>query len=69
MPGHPRRLVHLRLCLSCGHVGCCDSSPNRHATRHFRATGHPLVASCERGEAWTWCYEDPVLIPTAQSIR
>lgn len=50
--------VHLRLCLSCGHVGCCDSSPNRHATRHFRETAHPLVRSIEPGESWVWCYAD-----------
>ncbi len=50
--------VHLRLCLTCGHVGCCDSSPNRHATAHFRETGHPVVRSFEPGEAWRWCYED-----------
>ena len=50
--------VHLRLCLTCGHVGCCDSSPNRHATRHFRSTKHPLVRSIEPGETWTWCYID-----------
>ena len=60
--------VHLRQCLQCGHVGCCDSSRNRHATRHFRDTGHPLVTSLERGERWIWCYEDQVLVaepPTA----
>jgi uncharacterized UBP type Zn finger protein len=50
--------VHLRLCLSCGHVGCCDSSPGRHATRHFRHVGHPVVASFEPGERWAWCYVD-----------
>lgn len=50
--------VHLRLCLSCGHVGCCDDSPNRHATHHFRATGHPVITSWERGERWLWCYVD-----------
>lgn len=50
--------VHLRLCLTCGHVGCCDSSKNKHATRHFHATGHPLVTSLERGERWAWCYAD-----------
>lgn len=50
--------VHLRLCLSCGHVGCCDSSPNRHATKHFRATEHPIVRSFEPGEEWRWCYAD-----------
>jgi uncharacterized UBP type Zn finger protein len=54
--------VHLRQCLQCGHVGCCDSSRNRHATAHFRETGHPLVASLERGERWIWCYEDQVLL-------
>ena len=52
------RWVHLRLCLSCGHVGCCDSSPNKHATKHFRATGHPVVRSFEPGETWKWCYVD-----------
>ena len=56
------RWVHLRLCLSCGHVGCCDSSPNRHATKHHRATGHPVVRSFEPGETWLWCYEDGVFL-------
>ena len=50
--------VHLRLCLSCGHVGCCDNSPNRHATRHFRATQHPIMQSFEPGEDWLFCYVD-----------
>lgn len=50
--------VHLRLCLSCGHVGCCDDSPNRHASHHFHATGHPVITSWERGERWLWCYVD-----------
>ena len=50
--------VHLRECLTCGHVGCCDSSPNRHATKHFHATRHPIVTSVEPGEDWTWCYVD-----------
>jgi len=50
--------VHLRLCLECGHVGCCDNSPNRHATTHFEATGHPVIRSFEPGEDWTWCYID-----------
>ena len=54
------RWVHLRLCLSCGHVGCCDSSPGRHATRHFHQTTHPVVASYEPGERWGWCYVDQV---------
>jgi uncharacterized UBP type Zn finger protein len=52
------RWVHLRLCLSCGHVGCCDSSPNRHASRHAPAAGHPVAASFEKGERWAWCYVD-----------
>ncbi|MGZ6033524.1 MAG: UBP-type zinc finger domain-containing protein [Isosphaeraceae bacterium] len=50
--------VHLRLCLSCGHVGCCDSSPGRHATKHFHHTAHPVIASWEPGERWAWCYVD-----------
>jgi monovalent cation:H+ antiporter-2, CPA2 family len=54
--------VHLRLCMTCGHVGCCDSSPNRHATQHYHATSHPIVRSLERGEDWGWCYEDEVLL-------
>jgi CPA1 family monovalent cation:H+ antiporter len=53
--------VHLRLCLACGHVGCCDSSPRRHATAHFRQTGHPVVRSFEPGESWRWCYVDEAL--------
>ena len=52
------RWVHLRVCLSCGHVGCCDSSPNKHATKHNRATGHPVITSGEVGEEWAWCYVD-----------
>jgi uncharacterized UBP type Zn finger protein len=52
------RWLHLRLCLICGHVGCCDSSKNKHATRHFHETQHPLVRSLERGEQWAWCYAD-----------
>ena len=50
--------VHLRLCMTCGHVGCCDSSKNKHATRHHHSTGHPIVKSLERGEDWAWCYTD-----------
>lgn len=50
--------VHLRLCLTCGHVGCCDSSPNKHATKHFHGTTHPIVQSFEPGEDWRWCYAD-----------
>jgi uncharacterized UBP type Zn finger protein len=53
--------VHLRLCLSCGHVGCCDSSKNTHATKHFKATHHPIVRSFEPGETWGWCYVDELM--------
>ena len=52
--------VHLRLCLICGHVGCCDSSKNKHATKHFKGTAHPLIRSIEPGETWVWCYVDQV---------
>ena len=57
--------VHLRLCLSCGHVGCCDNSPNRHATRHFRATQHPIIQSFEPNEDWLYCYPDQVFMEPA----
>lgn len=50
--------AHLRMCLTCGHVGCCDSSPQRHATAHYEATGHPVMRSIEPGETWRWCYVD-----------
>lgn len=56
------RWVHLRLCRTCGHVGCCDSSPGRHATAHFHATRHPVIRSFEPGEAWSWCYLDEVVL-------
>ena len=62
------RWVHLRLCLSCGHVGCCDSSPGRHATKHFHHTGHPVVASYEPGERWAWCYVDDTELPVPEHI-
>jgi uncharacterized UBP type Zn finger protein len=54
--------VHLRLCLTCGHVGCCDSSPNRHARRHAAADGHPIAASMEPGEDWRWCFVHEALV-------
>jgi uncharacterized UBP type Zn finger protein len=57
--------VHLRLCLSCGHVGCCDSSKNRHATRHFHDTGHPIIRSFEPGEEWAWCFIDGTMMERA----
>ena len=52
------RWVQLRMCLTCGHVGCCDSSPGKHATGHFLATQHPIMRSAEPGQAWRWCYVD-----------
>jgi uncharacterized UBP type Zn finger protein len=55
------RWIHLRMCAACGHVGCCDSSPNRHATAHHRATDHPIVRSAEPGEDWSWCYADELM--------
>jgi uncharacterized UBP type Zn finger protein len=54
--------VHLRVCLTCGHVGCCDSSPNRHARAHAFTAEHPIVQSYEPGEEWTWCYVDEVYL-------
>lgn len=54
--------VHLRLCLICGHVGCCDNSKNKHASKHFHETGHPIVQSFEPGEDWRWCYEDEMML-------
>ncbi|MGH2559715.1 MAG: ubiquitin carboxyl-terminal hydrolase 14 [Thermomicrobiales bacterium] len=58
--------VHLRLCLICGHVGCCDNSRNKHATKHFHATSHPIIRSYERGEDWIWCYADQVYLEPAR---
>ena len=57
--------VHLRECLICGHVGCCDSSRNKHATKHFHQTGHPIVRSFEPGENWLWCYVDGIMMEPA----
>ena len=56
-----RDWVHLRVCQECGHVGCCDNSPNRHATKHFHETTHPLIQSYEPGEEWVWCYADELM--------
>jgi CPA2 family monovalent cation:H+ antiporter-2 len=56
------RWVHLRICMTCGHVGCCDSSPNKHASAHHRAVGHPIIKSAEPGEEWGWCYPDDVML-------
>jgi hypothetical protein len=70
--------LHLRLCMWCGHVGCCDSSKNRHATKHYNAAGHPVIRSFEPGEDWGWCFEDqlpldasewPVNGPVAHGLR
>jgi uncharacterized UBP type Zn finger protein len=64
IPGCPQCLetgsswVHLRMCQTCGQIGCCDNSPNRHATAHHAASGHPVIRSIEPGEDWSWCYED-----------
>ena len=57
--------VHLRLCLECGHVGCCDSSPNKHATAHYRGSRHPIVRSFEQGESWGYCYPDELFFEEA----
>jgi uncharacterized UBP type Zn finger protein len=63
------RWVHLRMCMTCGHVGCCDNSPNRHARAHNAETGHPLIQSYEPGESWWWCYVDELFfeVPGATS--
>jgi hypothetical protein len=54
--------VHLRLCMICGHVGCCDDSKNKHATKHFHSAGDPIIRSFEPGEDWGWCYVDEVVL-------
>jgi uncharacterized UBP type Zn finger protein len=63
------RWVHLRLCLTCGHVGCCDQSPGTHATRHFHATEHPMMRSFEPREDWAWCYVDQLFLEPAPVPR
>lgn len=63
------RWVHLRLCLSCGHVGCCDNSPNKHATKHFHQTQHAVMRSFEPGEDWGWCYVDNLFIEPAPHAK
>lgn len=57
--------VHLRLCMTCGHLGCCDSSKNKHATKHFQHHGHPIIRSFEPGENWGWCYVDKLQLEIA----
>jgi hypothetical protein len=59
--------VHLRLCRTCGHVGCCDDSPNRHATAHFHATAHPIIEGYDPPEGWGWCFADQVEVELADA--
>lgn len=61
--------VHLRICLTCGHTGCCDSSKNKHATKHFHITQHPMVRSIERGEHWGWCFVDNIMYDLAHGVH
>jgi uncharacterized UBP type Zn finger protein len=62
--------VHLRLCMECGHVGCCDNSPNQHATRHFREAGHGVIQSFEPGERWAFCYVDnDMFTPVSEDVN
>jgi hypothetical protein len=60
--------VHLRICLICGHVGCCDSSKNKHATKHFHTTHHPIMQSFEPGEDWRWCYVDKQVLELGRTF-
>jgi hypothetical protein len=64
------RWLHLRMCRVCGHVGCCDSSPSKHASAHFASTSHPLISSYEPGEEWWWCFEDQIgfIVPDLPSF-
>jgi uncharacterized UBP type Zn finger protein len=61
--------VHLRICLTCGHVGCCDSSKNKHATKHFHASGHPVMRSIEPGESWGWCFVDEIEYDFSRGVK
>ncbi|MEJ7860973.1 MAG: UBP-type zinc finger domain-containing protein [Pyrinomonadaceae bacterium] len=61
--------IHLRLCLACGHVGCCDTSQHKHATKHFNVTTHPIIASLEAAENWAWCYVDERFVPVITPIE
>jgi uncharacterized UBP type Zn finger protein len=61
--------MKLRVCMTCGHVGCCDSSEGKHATGHWKESGHPLAASFELGETWAWCYEDRVMLDACELRR
>ena len=58
--------VHLRMCMTCGEVGCCDNSPNKHATAHFHASGHPVIEGYDPPEGWGWCYVDEVLFDLSE---
>ena len=60
--------LHLRICLQCGHVGCCDDSPNRHATKHYEATGHPVIEGYDPPEGWGWCYVDELLFDLGDDV-
>jgi len=60
------RWVHLRICRTCGHVGCCDDSPNTHATKHFHATGHPIMETYVPEDGWGWCYVDEVMLDLSE---
>ncbi|RNI31236.1 UBP-type zinc finger domain-containing protein [Rufibacter latericius] len=60
--------VHLRLCQTCGQTHCCDSSPNKHATKHYLETKHPVITSVQPGESWAWCYEDQLFMPLPDSV-
>jgi hypothetical protein len=59
------RWVHLRMCQTCGHIGCCDNSPMKHATAHNHESGHPIIRSAEPGETWSWCYVDELMMELA----
>ena len=59
--------VHLRMCMTCGRVGCCDSSKNKHATRHFHTSRHPIMKSIQPGEEWGWCYIDQIQFDSLES--
>lgn len=63
------RWVHLRMCMQCGRIGCCDDSPNRHATAHAHESGHPIIRSAEPGEDWSWCYVDEVAFALTEAKR
>jgi len=64
MPDYWRYMGALRICMICGHVGCCDSSTGLHARKHFEQTGHPIIKSFELGQEWGWCYLDEVYFPS-----